>query len=91
MPSANSATPVESPASPGKMNCRRMFATDARRQAMSGPMPVRASSSRPSGTLTVLKNGAPTVIFSPRTHSLRIGKSVPQSTLKAIPTSTRLL
>jgi hypothetical protein len=39
----------------------------------------------------VLKNGAPTVIFSPRTHSLRIGKSVPQSTLKAIPTSTRLL
>ena len=65
--------------------------TDALRHAMSGPTPVSASSSRPSGTFTVLKNGGPTVIFEPRTHSLRIGKSVPQSTENAMPTSTRLL
>jgi hypothetical protein len=54
-------------------------------------MPVSASSSSPSGTFTVLKNGGPTVIFSPFTHSLRIGKSVPQSTENEIPISTRLL
>ena len=64
---------------------------DALRHAMSGPTPVSASSSSPSGTFTVLKKGGPTVIFVPRTHSLRIGNSVPHSTENAIPTSTRLL
>jgi hypothetical protein len=67
------------------------FATEARRHAMSGPIPVRASSRSPSGTFTVLKKGAPTVIFEPRTASLMIGKSVPQSTEKAMPTRRRLL
>ena len=63
----------------------------ARRQAISGPMPVSASRPRPSGTFTELKNGGPTVILVPRTASLMIGNSVPQSTLNAMPTSTRLL
>src|SRR5688572_7618391 len=54
-------------------------------------MPVSPNSKRPSGTLTVLKNGGPTVIFVPRTHSLRIGKNVPQSTENEMPTSRRLL
>jgi hypothetical protein len=39
---------------------------------------------------TVLKNGGPTVIFEPRTASLMIGNSVPQSTENAMPTSTTL-
>ena len=54
-------------------------------------MPVSASSSSPSGTFTVLKNGGPTVILVPRTASERIGKSVPQSTANAMPTNSRLL
>ena len=54
-------------------------------------MPVRARRSSPSGMLTRLKNGGPTVILLPRTASLRIGKSVPHSTENAIPTSSRLL
>ncbi len=64
---------------------------EALRQAISGPMPVRASRNSPSGTLTRLKKGGPTVILVPRTASERIGKSVPQSTEKAMPTRTRLL
>ena len=40
---------------------------------------------------TLLKNGGPTVILLFVTASLRIGKSVPQSTANAIPTSNRLL
>ena len=73
------------------MNCRRRLAAEALRQAMSGPMPVSASSSSPSGTLTRLKNGGPTVILVPRTASDRIGNRVPHSTEKAMPTSSRLL
>jgi hypothetical protein len=73
------------------VNWRRRFDTDARRHAMSGPTPVRKSSSRPSGTFTVLKKGGPTVIFVPRTASLIIGKSVPQRTENAMPTKSRLL
>jgi hypothetical protein len=38
-----------------------------------------------------LKKGGPTVIFVPRTASEMIGNSVPQSTEKAMPTSSRLL
>ena len=58
---------------------------------MSGPIPVSSSSNSPSGTFTRLKKGGPTVIFTPRTASERIGKSVPQSTENAMPTSARLL
>ena len=54
-------------------------------------MPVSASSMSPSGVLTELKNGTPTVIFSPCTHSDMIGKRVPQSVAKQMPTRTRLL
>ena len=44
-----------------------------------------------NGMFTALKNGAPTVIFSPRTHSERMGNNVPHSTENAMPISTRLL
>ena len=91
MPIANSTANVTTPAVTGQVNCRLRFDVEARRQAISGPMPVSASSSNPSGPLTALKNGGPTVILSPFTHSLRIGKSTPQSVAKQMPTSTRLL
>jgi hypothetical protein len=73
------------------VNWRRRLLVDARRQAMSGPMPVSASRNSPSGPFTALKNGGPTVILSPFTHSERIGNSVPHSVAKQMPTSARLL
>src|SRR5262249_50243744 len=63
----------------------------ARRQAMTGPTPIRNSSTKPSGALTLLKNGGPTVIFTPRTHSEMTGNTVPQKTAKAMPTRIRLV
>ena len=91
MPSATSSTATTTPTVSGVANCRFRFDTDALRHAMSGPIPVSASSKSPSGMLTVLKNGGPTVILWPVTHSDSTGKSVPHSTAKAMPQSTRLL
>src|SRR5207302_9947962 len=54
-------------------------------------MPVSASSARPSGMFTWLKNGGPTVTLVPWTSSERIGNRVPHSTEKAIPRNSRLL
>src|SRR5947207_2191854 len=75
----------------GTRNCRLRLAIDARRHAINGPIPVNSRSKSPSGMLTVLKNGGPTVILFPRTASEMIGNSVPHKTENAIPTSTRLL
>jgi hypothetical protein len=44
---------------------------------MSGPIPMRRSSAMPSGTLTRLKYGVPTLIFVPRIASVSSGKMVP--------------
>jgi hypothetical protein len=63
----------------------------ARRQAMIGQIADRVSRPKVIGTMISLKNGGPTVIFTPRTASLMIGKIVPQSTANAAPTSSRLL
>ena len=73
------------------MKARRRFRGDARRQAITGPTPVKNRSTRPSGAFTRLKKGGPTVIFTPRTHSERTGNTVPQKTAKAMPTRIRLL
>ena len=51
---------------------------------------MRNTSASASGAFTRLKKGGPTVIFTPRTHSEMTGKTVPQKTVKAIPTSARL-
>jgi hypothetical protein len=47
-----SATAVSSIAATGQRNWRLRFPGDARRQAMSGPIPVKRRSRRPSGTFT---------------------------------------
>src|SRR3954469_16467812 len=90
-PRAKNKIPIVAAVAVGIRNCLLRFATDARRPAINGPMPVNNSSRRPSGMLTVLKKGGPTVILLPRTASLMIGNSVPHNTENAIPTSTRLL
>src|SRR5438477_9724542 len=84
-------TAATSPTLTGTANARRRFLGEARRQAITGPTPARKSSARPRGAFTRLKNGGPTVIFTPRTHSESTGKTVPQKTANAIPTRIRLL
>ena len=64
---------------------------DAFRHASSGPTPVRNSRKIAIGTLTLLKNGAPTVILLPLYHSESTGNIVPHRTAKQETSSTRLL
>src|SRR5215469_3196538 len=91
MPAARSIASVAIPANVGNANWRFKLATEARRQAIKGPMPVSSNNNKPSGILTALKNGGPTVILEPRTASDRIGNSVPQRTENAMPTNNKLL
>src|SRR3954453_5774107 len=91
MPAKNSA--VERTTAPivGHRNARRKLSKELRRQAISGPTPVRNRRNSPIGTLILLKNGASTEIFSPVTASEITGNRVPQSTEKQLATRTRLL
>src|SRR3954470_15443598 len=75
-------TPAARPATIGTVKLRFRLPRDVLRQANSGPTPVKTSSSNPTGIITRLKNGGPTVTFVPCTHSDRIGNSVPQRTVK---------
>ena len=54
----------------------------ALRQAMSGPTPVRNSSTSPIGTIHLLKKGGPTLIRSPVRASDSVGNMVANSTKK---------
>src|SRR5208283_412151 len=83
--------PVTTPTDAGAAKFLTRFERVALRQAISGPTPVRKISASASGPLTLLKNGGPTVILTPRTASDSTGKIVPQKTANAIPTSMRLL
>src|ERR1051325_8321426 len=84
-------TPKPSDATPGHRKLRFKLSTDVRRQANSGPTPVRKSRNSAIGTFTRLKKGGPTLIFSPVTASLITGNNVPHKTAKHAPSSTRLL
>src|SRR5690349_8898399 len=75
----------------GHRKLRLMLAIEVLRQASSGPSAVSNKSNKAIGTLTRLKNGAPTVILCPCTHSERTGNSVPHSTVKQATSRTRLL
>src|SRR3972149_8855252 len=88
---AERAKAVTSPSAPGKRKLRLRLASDAFRQARSGQRPITRSRASPMGTLTWLKKGAPTLIFTPRTASEIMGKIVPRKTEKAAPTRIRLL
>jgi hypothetical protein len=57
------------PASTGLTKFRRRLSSEARRQAMSGPTPIRNRRPRKSGMLMVLKYGPPTLTFSCHTAS----------------------
>src|SRR5215468_1270128 len=90
-PSTRQVTPAARPVMTGHMKFFFRWLHEARRHAITGPTPIRKSSAKPSGALTRLKNGGPTVIFTPRTHSEMTGNTVPQNTANAMPTRMRLL
>ena len=75
---------------PGKRKFRLRFRGLAFRQAMTGPIPISMSRTRPIGILTWLKKGGPTEIFDPVSPSVSSGNMVPQITAKVTPRRTRL-
>src|SRR5260370_6281285 len=79
-PLAKKSAPAKSPISSGQPKFRFKLSAEVFRHASNGPTPVRNSSNNPMGILTLLKNGAPTLIFDPENHSENTGKSVPEST-----------
>src|SRR4051794_24141920 len=82
-PTAKQMPDVTAAALRGQRNWYRRCEAVARRQAMSGPTPVRKSSTSPIGTIHLLKKGGPTVIRSPVTASDRVGNMVAKRTKKA--------
>jgi hypothetical protein len=91
MPSRYNATEPITVTIEGKRIFLAKFLSVDLLQAMSGHRPVSNNSVKPRGMFTALKKGGPTVIFTPLTASDIIGKRVPHSTAKAIPTRSRLL
>jgi hypothetical protein len=63
----------------------------ARRQAMTGPMPLSRTSASVSGTVKRSNSGGPSARFSPVTASAMSGKNVRNRITNAIATSTTLL
>src|SRR6476646_6360550 len=75
----------------GQKNARFKLSSELRRQAMSGPTPVRNNKNKPIGMLILLKKGASTEIFSTFTASEITGNKVPHNTEKQLATRIRLL
>src|SRR5581483_11633331 len=70
---------------------RFRLSNDVFLHASSGPTAVSSRRNNAIGIFTRLKNGGPTVILCPCTHSLRIGNSVPHITVKHATSRIRLL
>src|SRR5258706_7615520 len=83
--------PRTNPETAGHRKLRRNPSSDVLRQANSGPTPVKNSRNNPTGMFTLLKNGAPTLIFCPCTASEITGNNVPERTAKQAASRTRLL
>src|ERR1700730_1307743 len=79
-PSAKTTTPASKAIISGQPKLRFKLSVEVLRQASKGPTPVRNRSSKPMGILTLLKNGAPTLMREPENHSENTGKRVPERT-----------
>src|SRR5205085_7382868 len=79
-PSANTTAPAPKPASSGQPKFRFKLSADVLRHASNGPTPVKNSSKSPRGTFTLLKKGAPTLIFDGENVSEITGNKVPERT-----------
>src|SRR5713101_3454596 len=90
-PKANATIPDSTPMITGQAKLRRSASNDVLRHASSGPTPVSSNKKSAIGTFTLLKNGGPTLILLPTTHSDSTGKSVPHRTAKQAARRMRLL
>src|SRR5215813_6459804 len=72
--------PATRPAAAGRPKFRFRLSAEVFRHANSGPTPVKNSKISPSGIFTLSKNGFPTLIREPDSHSENTGNSVPDST-----------
>src|SRR5215813_6980882 len=90
-PRAKAIEPPTIPVTVGQRKFLRRLSPDVFRQARSGPTPVRNSKRSPSGMLTLLKNGAPTLMRFPVNHSEKTGNSVPERIAMQATKRTRLL
>src|SRR5579863_6933327 len=75
----------------GQRKLRFRLSSEVLRQASKGPTAVSKSSSKATGTITLLKNGGPTVTLCPCRSSEINGNHVPHSTVKQAKTKSRLL
>ena len=75
---------------PEDVKCLLRLEPEVRRQARSGPAPVRARMRRPTGTMIDSKKGGPTVILDPVTASEITGNMVPQNTANVAVRNSRL-
>ena len=64
----------------GQAKFRFKLSVEVFRHASNGPTPVRNNSNNPSGRFTLLKNGVPTLILDPDSHSEKTGNNVPDRT-----------
>src|ERR1700678_3308328 len=90
-PKIKTATPATIPPASGQAMSRRSASHEVLPQASNGPTPVSNNKNSAMGMLTLLKNGGPTLILLPCTHSESIGNSVPHKTAKQAASNTRLL
>src|ERR1039458_1254761 len=91
IPAAIRAPTSTTEAMPGYMKLRRRLSVEVRRQANSGPTPVRKRRNSPMGTIRRLYQSASSEILSPEMASLMTGNRVPQSTAKQLASRIRLL
>src|ERR1700724_3402212 len=90
-PKMAASIPANTPPRSGHAKFRFSASNDVLRQARSGPTPVSKRRNRAMGIFTLLKNGGPTLILFPTTHSESTGKSVPQRTAKQAASKIKLL
>ena len=91
MPPASRAAAVARVPSPGHWKFLRRLSIEVRRQANSGPTPVRNSRKMPIGTMRRLNQTASREIFSLANFSVITGNSVPHRTAKQLARRIRLL
>src|SRR6202162_4403071 len=90
-PRISAIAPATTPPSSGHAELRFKASNDVLRQARSGPTPVSKRRNSAMGIFTLLKNGGPTLILFPTTHSASTGKSVPHRTAKQAASKIKLL
>src|SRR5215475_9259849 len=88
---ANAATPQTAPTVSGQPKFRFRLSAEVFLHASSGPTPVRNRIASPMGIITLLKNGAPTLMRLFVNHSENTGNKVPESTAMHATRNSKLL